>query len=244
MPPFENNREGKVLAEACRRLGLHPFPIPMLRNSVPYNGRPACVLSSAPSPLASSSEPAMVPLICAGGIGSDVELAEALRLGYAGVQMGTRFIATTECTSAEPYKQAIVDADEDDIVLTERITGVPVSVIKTPYIERMGLKAGLFERWMLRGRKRKHWMRTIYALRSLWQLKSASLDETGRKDYWQAGKSVGGVAAIESAGDVVQRFAQSALDSSSVIGTAARPVSTGAAAQSLDSDSESTDVTA
>jgi len=43
MPAFENNREGKVLAAACRRLGLHPFPIPMLRNSVPYNGRPACI---------------------------------------------------------------------------------------------------------------------------------------------------------------------------------------------------------
>lgn len=43
MPPFENNKEGKVLAAACRRLGLHPFPIPMLRNSVPYNGRPACI---------------------------------------------------------------------------------------------------------------------------------------------------------------------------------------------------------
>ena len=43
MPPFENNKEGKVLAAACERLGLHPFPIPMLRNSVPYNGRPACI---------------------------------------------------------------------------------------------------------------------------------------------------------------------------------------------------------
>ncbi|MFH0756998.1 MAG: GMC family oxidoreductase [Bacteroidota bacterium] len=43
MPPFENNREGEAIAAACRRLGLHPFPIPMLRNSVPYNGRPACI---------------------------------------------------------------------------------------------------------------------------------------------------------------------------------------------------------
>ncbi len=43
MPPFENNSEGKVLAAAGKRLGLHPFPIPMLRNSVPYNGRPACI---------------------------------------------------------------------------------------------------------------------------------------------------------------------------------------------------------
>lgn len=43
MPPFENNKEGKVLAAACKRLGLNPFPIPMLRNSIPYNGRPACI---------------------------------------------------------------------------------------------------------------------------------------------------------------------------------------------------------
>jgi len=43
MPAFENNRKGKVLADAGRRLGLHPFPIPMLRNSVPYKGRPACI---------------------------------------------------------------------------------------------------------------------------------------------------------------------------------------------------------
>ena len=43
MPPFENNRDGQVLGAAAKRLGLHPFPIPMLRNSVRYNGRPACI---------------------------------------------------------------------------------------------------------------------------------------------------------------------------------------------------------
>jgi choline dehydrogenase-like flavoprotein len=43
MPAFENNREGKVLTAAARRLGLHPFPIPMLRNSVPFNGRAGCI---------------------------------------------------------------------------------------------------------------------------------------------------------------------------------------------------------
>jgi choline dehydrogenase-like flavoprotein len=43
MPPFENNEDGVILAEACKRLGLHPFPIPMARNSVPYNGRAACI---------------------------------------------------------------------------------------------------------------------------------------------------------------------------------------------------------
>jgi nitronate monooxygenase len=151
-----------------------------------------------------------VPLVCAGGIGAEADFVHALELGYAGVQMGTRFIATTECRAADPYKQAIVDADEDDVVHTERITGVPVAVINTPYIQRMGLRAGPFARWMLRGRRRKHWMRTFYALKSLWQLKRASLDDSGSKDYWQAGKSVAGVDAVEPAGDVVRRFADAA----------------------------------
>jgi choline dehydrogenase-like flavoprotein len=43
MPAFPYNREGRRVVEATRRMGLHPFPIPMLRNSVPYNGRPACI---------------------------------------------------------------------------------------------------------------------------------------------------------------------------------------------------------
>ena len=151
-----------------------------------------------------------VPLICAGGVGDERHFVEALRIGYAGVQMGTRFIATTECRASEVYKQAIVRAHADDIVLSERITGVPVAVINTPYIQKMGLHAGAFAKWMLRGRKRKHWMRTFYALKSLFQLKRASLDESGSKDFWQAGKSVDGITSIEPAGDIVKRFASAA----------------------------------
>jgi len=132
-----------------------------------------------------------VPLICAGGVGDEHDFTAALELGYAGVQMGTRFIATRECRASEAYKEAIARAEERDIVLSERITG-PLA------------------RWMLRGRRTKHLMRTAYALRSLWQLKHASLDRTGTKDYWQAGKSVHGIHAIEPAGDVVRRFADAA----------------------------------
>jgi len=152
-----------------------------------------------------------LPLVCAGGVGNAPDFVAALRLGYAGVQMGTRFIATPECRASAAYKQAIVDADADDIVLSERITGVPVAVINTPYIRRMGLRAGPLARWMLRGRRTKHWMRTLYALKSIWQLKRSSLDETGAKDYWQAGKSVEGIDAIEPAGEIVRRFRDAAV---------------------------------
>jgi len=43
MPPFPYNKEAQFLIPAAKRLGWHPFPLPMLRNSVPYNGRPACI---------------------------------------------------------------------------------------------------------------------------------------------------------------------------------------------------------
>jgi nitronate monooxygenase len=147
-----------------------------------------------------------VPLICAGGIGDEAAFVRALSLGYDGVQMGTRFIATTECTAPAEYKQAILDAGEEDIVLTERLTGVPVAVIRTPHIEKMGTKAGPIGRWMLRGRKTKHWMRMIYSVQSLWKLKKSVRGSFSYKDYLQAGKSVAGVHAVEPVAAIVGRF--------------------------------------
>jgi nitronate monooxygenase len=151
-----------------------------------------------------------VPLVCAGGVGTPAEFVDALRLGYDGVQMGTRFIATTECTAAQPYKQAIVDATEEDIVLTERVTGVPLAVIRTPYVERLGTRAGPMARWMLRGRRRKKLMRTLYALWSGWKLRRSSYDESGKKDFWQAGRSVAGIHEVRPTGDIIRELADAA----------------------------------
>jgi len=151
-----------------------------------------------------------VPLVCAGGIGDAAGFVAALRLGYAGAQLGTRFIATTECAAHPDYKRAIIEADEEDIVLTERVTGVPLAVIKTPYVERVGTRAGPIARWLLRGRRTKHLMRTLYALNSAWRLKRGSLAGTSSKDYWQAGKSVSGITSVEPAGEIVRRFAAAA----------------------------------
>lgn len=148
-----------------------------------------------------------LPVVCAGGIASPKGFVDALAMGYAGVQMGTRFIATKECQASEPYKQAIVRSQENDIVLTERLTGVPVAVINTRYVERLGLRAGPFARWMLKGRKTKHWMRTLYALKSGWTLKRTALDAAGTTEYWQAGKSVADIGSIRPAADIVRECA-------------------------------------
>jgi nitronate monooxygenase len=100
-----------------------------------------------------------------------------------------------------------VNAHERDIVLTDKISGVPVAVIKTPYIEKIGTRAGFIARRMLRHPRFKHWVRTYYSLRALWQLKRANLHGMSYKDYFQAGKSVEDITEVISAREVVRLFA-------------------------------------
>ncbi len=151
-----------------------------------------------------------LPVVCAGGVGNEKDFVAALGLGYAGVQMGTRFIATDECSASAEYKQTIVDAEEEDIVHSERLTGVPVAVINTPSVQKLGLRAGPLARWMLRGRRTKHWMRTIYALKSIWQLRRSLHATSARGDYWQAGKSVSGIGSVEPVAPIIRRFSEAA----------------------------------
>jgi nitronate monooxygenase len=151
-----------------------------------------------------------VPLLCAGGVGDEAAFADRLALGYAGVQLGTRFIASAECRVHDDYKQAILAATPDDVVLTDKLSGVPCAVIRTPYVERIGLHAGPLARLLLRGRRTKHWMRTFYSTKAVWQLKRASLQGISYKDYFQAGKSVGGIHRVEPAGEIVRRYAAAA----------------------------------
>ena len=148
------------------------------------------------------------PLICAGGVGSPEEFRQAIDMGYDGVQMGTRFIATKECTAHEDYKRAILKAKEKDIVLTDKISGVPVSVIKTPYISAIGTKAGPLSRMLLKNSRTKHYMRMFYTLKSIWQLKQSYSKGNNYKEYYQAGKSVEHISALESAETVVKRFGE------------------------------------
>jgi len=152
-----------------------------------------------------------VPLVCAGGVGASADFARAINLGYVGVQIGTRFIATVECSAHDSYKQAIVNANATDIVVTDRVTGVPLSVINTPYLERSGARAGKLARILLKNPRTRHFMRFMYSLISVWKLKKSVLKGLSTKDFWQAGKSVDGVKEILPVRSIVNEFMQ-ALD--------------------------------
>lgn len=147
-----------------------------------------------------------LPLICAGGISNEFDFSDALRIGYQGVQMGTRFIATHQCKAHQDYKEAIIQAQESDIVKTERVTGVPLSVIKTPHVEKVGLKVGPISRFLFRYRKSRHFLRFLYNLKSVISMKKSNLRGLSTKDYYQAGKSVSGIHQIEDAGAIVEKM--------------------------------------
>ncbi len=91
----------------------------------------------------------------------------------------------------------------------DRIPAVEI-LINTPSVQKLGLRAGPLARWMLRGRRTKHWMRTIYALRSFWQLRRSLHATSAGGDYWQAGKSVSGIRAVEPVATIIHRFAEAA----------------------------------
>lgn len=76
-----------------------------------------------------------IPLIAAGGIFDGKTLAAALILGADGVQMGTRFLAATECQAHENYKKAIIDSSDENITVLAKFTGHPVRVIKNKVSE-------------------------------------------------------------------------------------------------------------
>jgi nitronate monooxygenase len=158
-----------------------------------------------PQVLLDELRPFGLPVVCAGGVGDAEGFVSALRMGYAGVQCGTRFIATRECDASEAYKAAILSTDENGIVLTERLTGVPLAVIDTPAIRRMGLHANAAERWLLKHPRTKHLMRSFLAVKTAWSLKRGA--KVDRSQLWQAGRSVAGIHSVEPAGAIVRRWA-------------------------------------
>lgn len=78
-----------------------------------------------------------IPVIVAGGIFTGEDIAKFLKLGAAGVQMATRFVATKECDAAIEYKQAYVDCKKEDIEIVKSPVGMPGRAIKNEFIEKV-----------------------------------------------------------------------------------------------------------
>jgi|TARA_B110000914_G_scaffold30790_1_gene23556 nitronate monooxygenase len=145
-----------------------------------------------------------IPLICAGGIGNENDYKKALEMGYSGVQLGTRFLASKECIVTKSYKNAIVNSEEKDIVWTNKIAGNNSSVIKTKDIMRGGLRTGPIINFMLRRPKLKKYARMYLMSKGLKSYSKTAFDDSVQ--FWQAGKGVGGIKSIESCADILKNY--------------------------------------
>lgn len=86
-----------------------------------------------------------VPVVAAGGIMDARGFLAALSLGACGVQMGTRFVAAEESGASPEEKQRILEAVDEDNVVTEIFTGKPVRVLTSPKLVKLldSMKQGM-----------------------------------------------------------------------------------------------------
>ncbi len=78
-----------------------------------------------------------IPVIAAGGIFNGDDIHKFIKLGAAGVQMGTRFVATYECDASESFKQLYVDAREEDMVIIKSPVGLPGRAVRNAFIDKV-----------------------------------------------------------------------------------------------------------
>ncbi len=78
-----------------------------------------------------------IPVIPAGGIFDGRDIPRLLKRGAAGVQMATRFVCTWECDAAQEFKQAYVEAKEDDIVIIKSPVGLPGRAIRNKFLAEL-----------------------------------------------------------------------------------------------------------
>lgn len=78
-----------------------------------------------------------IPVIVAGGIYSGEDIRKYLESGADGVQMGTRFVTTTECDAAEEFKQTYIDARQEDIAIIKSPVGMPGRAIFSSFIRKI-----------------------------------------------------------------------------------------------------------
>ncbi|MCO5143193.1 MAG: nitronate monooxygenase [Oligoflexia bacterium] len=146
-----------------------------------------------------------LPIVAAGGITHGSQIAASFVLGASAVQIGTRFIASKEANVDQKYKNAIINAKAEDIVLTMKISGTPASVIKTPYIEKVGLELNPLESFLMKNQLTKKYTKLARGLWGAKLLQSAARTTTW-KEVWSAGQGVGLIEEILPAKQIIERL--------------------------------------
>lgn len=146
-----------------------------------------------------------LPVISAGGVGCKADLDTMLGYGAVGVSVGSPFIASIESGVSQEYKQACVDYSANDIVMTERISGTPCTVINTPYVQKVGTKQTQLETLLNKNKTIKKWVKMIRFYIGMKATEKAATQVT-YKTVWVAGPTIEHTKAILPVKDIVQQL--------------------------------------
>lgn len=138
-----------------------------------------------------------IPIIGAGGVGDAESYSQMLDLGVSGVSIGTVFISSEESPACMEYKEACIRYGADDIVTTRKLSGIPCTVINTPYIQKLGLEQNAFEKLLSKSSIFKKTMKLLTYLRGMEKLR-ASAFSVNYNTVWCAGKSIRFTHSIQS----------------------------------------------
>jgi len=142
------------------------------------------------------------PILGAGGIATGQSMLSALTAGASAAYIGTRFIACTESSVVQAYKDAILESGMEDIVMTDRLSGTPCSIINTPYVRKIGTHQNFIERWLSKNSRTKKYFKTLVQLRGFKQLEEA-VKPGNYHNLWCAGQSVEMIDSIKPVREIV-----------------------------------------
>jgi nitronate monooxygenase len=146
-----------------------------------------------------------LPVISAGGVGTKQDIDNMLSYGAVGVSVGSPFIASLEAEVSNEYKQACVDYGAKDIVMTERISGTPCTVINTPYVQKVGTKQPWIERILNKNKKLKKWVKMFRFYIGMKATEKAATEVT-YKTVWVAGPSIEYTKAILPTSKIIEKL--------------------------------------
>lgn len=151
------------------------------------------------------NENTSLPVISAGGVGSKADLDKMIGYGAIGVSIGSPFIASIESGVSDEYKQACVDYGAKDIVMTQRISGTPCTVINTPYVQKIGTKETWLERILNKNKSLKKWVKMVRFYIGMKATEKAATQAT-YKTVWVAGPSIENTKAILPLREIVDKL--------------------------------------
>lgn len=145
------------------------------------------------------------PIISAGGVSNAKQIQNLINLGACGVSIGSPFIATEESTVSLDYKKAVVIYGAKDIVLTEKLSGTPCTVINTPFVQSLDKKLNYIERLLIKNKRLKKLIKILRFYTGAKLLKNSAYN-TSYKTVWCAGPSIEGVSAIKPIKELVKQL--------------------------------------